>query len=37
MWASASAELHTKIAAEAFVLKENQGSEILLINLQAVH
>lgn len=37
MWASASAELHTKIAAKAFVQEENQESEILLFNLQAVH
>lgn len=37
MWASASAKLHTKIATKAFVLKKNQGSEILLFDLQAVH
>lgn len=37
MRASASAKLHTKIATKAFVLKKNQGSEILLFDLQAVH
>lgn len=33
MWASASAELHTKIAPKAFVRKKNQGPEILLFKL----